>query len=233
MALDLRRCGIGNIVLEAAAHALEGHRLLYHDNPKELGVLDLTRFELAADATSVDPTLNAKYCNLDTLRWAFDNNALKTVVKPRTDVPDASGVQAGFCFRVKKNDLDGNSDEFMNDRAIAAMLAESMKYSKILAVGNDSGILDRIRDIHSDAIVIPPTHVETRNHDDHVIQWHALSRCPIVYHGIQSLDRKGLTSTFAALAAAYGGIHPDSGKIIGVDNNGMFRSGGYYSWCGI
>lgn len=232
MALDLRGCGIGNIVLEAAAHALEGRRLLCHDNPDELGVLDLTRFDLTTDASAIDPTLNTKYCNLGMLRRVF-NATLMTVVKPRNDVPDVSGVQAGFCFRVKKNDLDGDSDEFMNDRAIAAMLAESLKYSKILAVGNDPDVLDRIQSIHPNAVVIPPTHVNTRNHDDHVVQWHALSRCPIVYHGVRSTDRKGLTSTFAAIAAAYGGIYPDSGKLVGVDNNGLFKFGNDYSWCGI
>jgi hypothetical protein len=233
MALDLRRCGIGNIVLQAAAHHATGGKIIVHDNPHELGILDLTLFDITDDASLADPKLNPGFCNLNTLRLACEHELLQKVVKPRDDVPDVSGVQAGFCFRVKKRELDGDSDDFMNDRAIAAMLAESMKYSKVLAVGNDEDILNKFANFHPDAIVIPPTHVETRNHDDHVVQWHALSKCPVVYHGIMSTDRKGLTSTFAPLAAAYGGIHPDSGKLIGIDNNGLFKFGKVYTWCGV
>jgi hypothetical protein len=232
MALDLRRCGIGNIVLLAAIHGALGGTEIVHDNPAELGVLAPSRFAVTDDASLADPTLNAKYCNLGALRFACEKGALRDVVRPRDDVPDVSGVEAGFCFRVKIGDLDGDSDEFMNERAISAMLAESLKYAKILAVGNDRGVLDRLASVHPNAIVLPASNAETRNHDDHIVQWHALSRCPIVYHGVRSASGNGLTSTFAPVAAAYGGLHPSSGAVIGVDNDGAMWAGNRYTWCG-
>ncbi len=230
-ALDLRRCGIGNITLLAAVHHAFGRADNVHDNPEELGVLDVSRFVVTDDAALVDPTLNAKYCNLRALRFACDQGVLRAVVRPR-DIPDMPGVEAGFCFRVKVDDLDGDSDEFMNERAVAVMFAESRKYAKILAVGNDQGVLDRLALLHPGAIVLPASNVGVRNHDDHVVQWHALSRCPVVYHGVRSARGLGLTSTFAPVAAAYGGKHPDSGAVVGVDNDGMCWSGKLYSWSG-
>lgn len=234
MALDLRRCGIGNIVLEASMLKLErpDDATIVHDALCELGVIDLEKFHVTDDEMRVDPELNRRLCTLKSLLEACDTGAFHRVVKPVDDdvLPDMNGVQAGFCFRVKIPGLDDDSDDFMNDLAVSTMITETMKYDKILAVGNDQGVLDRLLAIHPDAVVLPAKYTDVRNHQNHVIQWHALSRCPIVYHGIRG--ESGLTSTFAPTAAVYGNIHPASGNLLGIDNDGRIKSGMAYTWCG-
>lgn len=229
MALDLRRCGIGNIVLQAALLRLERPPVIVHDAPHELGILDTSLFEITDDATRVDPGLNSALCTLGALKAAYKCGAIRRVVKPIDLDLDLDGVQAGFCFRVKIDDLDGDSDEFMNDLAVSTMITESMKYDKVLVVGNDESLLERVAMLHPNVIAMPATNVGVRNHPDHVVQWHALSRCPVVYHGVRG-ESGGLTSTFAPTAAVYGGIDPVSGDLLGVDNDGVVRRGLFYSW---
>ncbi len=231
LALDLRRCGIGNIVLQAALLKLERPRdaVIVHDAPHELGILDTDAFEITDDVSRADPKLNSALCTLGALKAAYKTGAFRRVVKPIEGVPELPGVQAGFCFRVKIDDLDGDSDEFMNDLAVSTMITESMKYDKVLVVGNDESLLERMEMLHPDAVVMPATNADVRNHPDHVKQWHALSRCPVVYHGVKGAN-SGLTSTFAPTAAVYGGINPVSGDLIGIDNDGIVRRGIFYSW---
>lgn len=235
MALDLRRCGIGNIVLEASLlkHERPLDATIVHDDLHELDVIDTSAFLVTDDATLVDPHLNSQLCTLRALSVAHTTGAFRRVVKPIDEslLPTLDGVNAGFCFRVKIRDMDGDCDDFMNELAISTMISESMKYDKVLVVGNDQGVMNRVERLHPNAIVIPATNVNVRNHRDHVVQWHALSRCPIVYHGIKGASG-GLTSTFAATAAVYGNIHPASGMLLGVDNDGCIKSGLQYSWNG-
>lgn len=229
MALDLRKCGIGNIVLEAASHFEWCLRrgvtpVIVHDDPSELGILDLTRFQVTADASRADPSLNPKYCTLRSL-WLGDRRYLSAVVRPREVPIDMTGVEAGFCFRISIPDLDGDS-EFMNDAAIDRMIAEMRKYSRVFACSNSEKLLRRIVASHPNVATIGSDDFSARNADDHALQWHALAACPLVYHGIRGPDG-GTTSTFAPVAAAYG----RQPLPIGIDNSGERREGfAEYRW---
>lgn len=229
MALDLRKCGIGNIVLNAASHLERCSRrgvpaVIVHDDPSELGILDLTRFVVTPDASRADPSLNSQYCTLRSL-WLGDRKSLRAVVRPR-DVPiDMTGVEAGFCFRISILDLDGDV-EFMNDAAIDRMIAEMKKYSRVFVCGNSEELLRRVVASHPNVATLGSADFSARNADDHALQWHALARCPLVYHGIRD-GGNARTSTFAPVAAAYG----RQPLPVGIDNSGERREGfAEYRW---
>lgn len=229
MALDLRKCGIGNVVLEAASHLERCSSrgipaVIVHDDPSELGILDLTRFEVTPDASRVDPSLNSQYCTLRAL-WLGDRKHLRSVVRPRNVPIDMTGVEAGFCFRISIPELDGAA-EFMNDAAIDRMIAEMKKYSRVFACSNSEELLGRVVASHPSVVTLGSDDFSVRNADDHALQWHALSMCPMVYHGIRG-PAGGTTSTFAPVAAAYG-CQP---LPVGIDNSGERREGvAEYRW---
>ena len=232
MALDLRGCGIGNIVLEAACHAYHCAvrgvpAVIVHDDPTELGILDLDYFVVTPDASRADPSLNPRYCCLGALVAEEVRRSMQDVVRPR-DVPiDMTGVEAGFCFRISIPALDGDV-EFMNDAAIDRMIAEMKKYSRVFACGNSEELLRRVVASHPNVATLGSDDFSARNADDHAIQWHALSRCPLVYHGVRGRDGGNVrTSTFAPVAAAYG-CQP---LPVGIDNSGERREGfSEYRW---
>lgn len=230
MALDLRGCGIGNIVFEAAAHAhncaVRGiPAAIVHDDPTELGILDLTRFDVTSDASRADPTLNPMYCCLRAFFSPEVRESMRSVVRPR-DVPiDMTGVEAGFCFRISNPALDGDA-EFMSDAAIDRMIAEMKKYSRVFACSNSEELLRRVVASHPNVATLGSDDFSARNADDHALQWHALAACPLVYHGIRG-RAGGTTSTFAPAAAAYGQRRRFLGPIIpvGIDNAGELYAG--------
>ena len=233
MALDLRKCGIGNIVLEAAAHAHDCAvrgvpPAIVHDDPSELGILDLDYFVVTSDASRADPSLNPRYCCLGALVAREVRESMRSVVRPR-DVPiDMTGVEAGFCFRISIPDLDGDV-EFMNDAAIDRMIAEMKKYSRVFACSNSEELLRRVVASHPDVATLGSDDFSARNADDHALQWHALAACPLVYHGVRGGGDGGnvRTSTFAPVAAAYG----RQPLPVGIDNSGERRdSSTGYGW---
>lgn len=238
MALDLRQCGIGNIVLKAACHAhdcaVRGTRpVIVHDNPMELGVLNLDRFVVTSDASRADPSLNPAYCNLGALFSSQEvHRSMHLVVKPR-DVPvDMTGVQAGFCFRISIPALDA-SCEFMNEPAVERMIREMKKYSRVFACSNCERLLRRVVESHPNVVTIESDNFEARNADDHALQWHALSLCPVVYHGVRGgFGGNVRTSTFAPVAAVYGQtkrrVRPS--VPVGIDNAGNVCAGISYGW---
>jgi len=240
MALDLRKCGIGNIVLESAAHLLTCTKnalppVIVHDNPPELGVLDLGYFNVSSDVRYIHPDLNRVYCSLGVLKHPEVRECMKSIVAP-IDVPiDMKDIEAGFCFRVSYESLDG-ADNFMNETAIRVMLDEMKKYSKVFVCANSESILKRAIESHPNVVYLEPVpeNITTRNAPDHIVQWHALSKCPIVYHGIKGGMPDVTTSTFAAVALAYGKECPADRDIaefiVGITNDGRALCGRMYPW---
>jgi hypothetical protein len=227
--LDLRDCGIGNVVLMAAGYldACEAWGVaprIYHDAPHELDVIDLTGIEIVDTDADVDPAIKPGTCNLPCLYASATR--MRRLVRP-VDVPlDMTGVDAGFCFRVSAPALDGHV-QFMNDAAVQRMMLEMGAYRRPFVCANDAEVLRRVLAAHPHAVSLGAEDTATRNAAHHVVQFHALARCPVVYHGIGSDDPAagGVTSTFAPVAAAYGGA-----KIVGVDNTGGLFSGATYRW---
>jgi hypothetical protein len=232
MALDLRGCGIGNIVLEAACHAYDCAvrgvpAVIVHDDPSELGIMDLDYFVVTPDASYADPTLNPKYCCLGAYFSEEVRRSMQDIVRPRVLPVDMTGVEAGFCFRISIPDLDGDV-EFMNDAAVDRMIREMKKYSKVFACSNCEDLLRRVAASHPDVVTIGSDDFSARNADDHALQWHALAACPIVYHGVRGgCDGNVKTSTFAPVAAAYGQRCRGERPIIpvGINNRGELRAG--------
>lgn len=237
MALDLRRCGIGNIVLEAACHAYDCAvrgvlpAVIVHDDPSELRVLDLDYFVVTPDASRVDSSLNPKYCCLAACFSEEVRRSMQDIVKPRDLPVDMTGVEAGFCFRISIPALDGDV-QFMNDAAVDRMIREMKKYSKVFACSNCEELLRRVVASHPNVVTIGSDDFSARNADDHALQWHALAACPIVYHGVRGgCDGNVRTSTFAPVAAAYGQQCRDRTVIpVGIDNRGELRAGRGYGW---
>lgn len=237
--LDLRNCGIGNVVLLAATHLIECVKLgalpvVLHDNPAELGVLDLEYFALITDPKFVDPSTMRyvkpeKFCNLNALGDPQVKRCMGDIVLRRDDVPDMQDVEAGFCFRVSKSGLDG-TNEFMNDTATRRMMREMSAYKKVFVCGNDRDIVHEAVASHPNAVCVPIRDEDTRNADSHIVQWHALSRCPVVYHGVRKRG-VGRTSTFAPVAAAFGVASTDTRvRVVGIDNFGDDYEGENYAW---
>ena len=237
--MDLRKCGIGNIVLQAACHvhdcAVRGvPPVIVHDDPSELGVLDLEYFVVTPDASRADPSLNPAYCCLGAWATREVRRSMQNIVRPRDLPVDMTGVQAGFCFRISTPALDG-SCEFMNDLAVERMILETKKYSKVFACSNCERLLRRVVESHPNVVTIGSDDFEARNADDHVLQWHALAACPVVYHGVRGrVGGNVRTSTFAPVAAAYGQqCRGNSGMVIpvGIDNAGdMYAGLERYRW---
>ena len=245
MTLDLRNCGFGNVLLMAAGHLRNGGVAVYHDAPEaELGILDLSHFVLDPDASRVDPKLNARYCNLSTLldpavarvmrrsangSFGVANGSFGVangsfgVANGSEESPKKNAADAGFCFRVRNPALDGDV-EFMNEAAIEAMLRLMTRYTNPFACSNDRAVLARVTERVPWAITVDCASWGARNAADHVAQWLALSKCPIVFHGVGG--NGSVTSTFAPTAAIFGGCE----ALVGVDPFGNACYGDSYHW---
>lgn len=225
MTLDLRNCGFGNVLLMAAGHLRNGGVAVYHDAPDaELGILDLSHFVMDPDASCVDPKLNARYCNLSTLRDPAVARVMRRIVNtPPLETSTIDDADAGFCFRVRNPALDGDV-EFMNEAAIEAMIRLMTRYKKPFACSNDRAVLARVTERVPWAITVDCASWGARNAPDHVAQWLALSKCPIVFHGVGG--NGSVTSTFAPTAAIFGGCE----ALVGIDPFGNACYGDSYHW---
>jgi hypothetical protein len=234
-ALDLRKCGMGNVLLLAAAHLVAsptGQRpVIAHDSPEtELHVLDTTFFRVVhPDSARIDPSLNARYCNVRTL---FSPD-VQHVMRYITRIPEwirvagdafvaKHAIDVGLCFRISDPALDGN-DQFMNDASCSKMIRIASRSNAPFVCSNDSRILQRIRSLLPHSICVDCSTYGVRNAEEHILQWYILSKCPVVYHG--NGGNGGISSTFAPTAAVYGNSH-----IVGVDNAGRVHPGNRYCW---
>ena len=237
--LDLRGCGMGNIVLMTAAYLnlckdMGARPRICHDRPSELGILRLPDDLQVSDESGIpdlDPrhtaALKTALCDLNMLILQPVLDTIGSIVKPVDPPLDMTGVEAGFCFRVTLPSLDGSNVPFMNEVAIARLLHEMRKYDRVLVCANHPDLLRRVLAEHPGAVTLGCVNHDTRNADHHILQFHALSRCPVVYHGVRDFSGKvpGVTSTFAAIAGVYGGS-----SLVGVDNAGRLHSGWLYHW---
>lgn len=164
------------------------------------------------DCVMIDPV---SACSLSFLRSPQTRAAMREVVLPDDSV-DGADVDAGFSIRTANPTFDGDA-RFMNDVAIAAMKREMSKYRKVMVFTNDAA---NLVDLPANATVADCTRGDARNVDSHWAQWHALAKCPVVYHAISG-DDGSMASTFAAVAAAYG-----DGVPMGVTNHGVVHCKG-------
>jgi hypothetical protein len=224
--LDLSGCGIGNIVLFTAAFSElciqeDTCPVIYHPEPETLGVIiDTSLFDVVSErpdgATPFDPS---RVCNVV---WLFRSvGTMRALVMVPESLPDLGAVKAGFCIRVSDPRHDGDV-RFMNDVAIATMKEEMKKYTRVLVCSNDRAFLE---DLPSNAVVVDYTDPTVRNTTSHMVQWHCLARCPIIYHGVATASDTSVTSTFGATAGVYGGS-----TLVGVDNTGAIVTGHSYHW---
>ena len=95
------------------------------------------------------------------------------------------------------------------------------KYKKVFVCSNDAR---HLQNLPSNAVAAAQGADTERNAASHLVQWHCLARCPVVYHGVSGADGS-ITSTFGPTAAVYGGA-----AIVGVDNAGAVLSGAAYRW---
>lgn len=229
MTLDLRNCGFGNVLLMAAGHLRNGGTALYHDAPEaELGILDLSHFVLDPDASRVDTKLNARYCNLSTLLDPAVARVMRRIANGSFGVaneesPKKNAADAGFCFRVRNPTLDGDV-EFMNETSIEAMIRLMTRYKTPFACSNDRAVLARVTERVPWAITVECASWGARNAPDHVAQWLALSKCPVIFHGVGG--NGSVTSTFAPTAAIFGGCE----ALVGIDPFGNACYGDSYHW---
>jgi hypothetical protein len=227
MSLDLTTCGIGNIILMAAAHKVACDALgvpagLRHDVPDMLRVIDTTAFEMH---DVVDPDLPPKYCNLATLRNAEVVECMRKIVKrPPLTLPDLR-TDAGFCFRISVPALDYGCLH-MTEGAIRVMIKLAKTYARPFVCSNDKDVFERVLREVPAAVGLGCTSYGVQNHDEHVMQWLALSSCPVIYHGVGMTIDGSITTTFAPTAAAYGGAR----EIIGINNFGRSCVGTKYAW---
>ena len=245
--MDVRGCGIGNLVLLVAGyirHARTVPPYLVHDTPEELAILNLKTVkdpvECAESGLSYMSTTDAcsAFCNLRELFHPELPAIMHSIVQPPLPLP-RHGADAGFCFRVTKPHLD-RGYTFMSDKAIAAMMDAMHAFEKPFVCCNDAALLKKLLASHPGAIAMPSRGTEdVRNAPDHIHQWFALAECPIVFHGIGggggsggggehggSGEHGAIASTFAPTAAVYGGCR----AIVGVDNDGVMYGGSTYRW---
>lgn len=208
--VDVSSCGIGNIVLMIAGFLYSCRRLgvqpvVVSTTPQgvEAGI-KTGSFQLRTTRpTYMLEAHPSKYCNLATLQNPDVIKVMREIVRVPEGLDAAlaplEGVVAGFCIRTEDEAHDGAS-RFLAPEAVAALKASMSQYSKVFACSNDAANLE---DLPEQAVVLERTDRAARNIPSHWLQWHALSRCPIVFHGVSSEDGR-VTSTFAPTAAVYG-----------------------------
>ena len=148
------------------------------------------------------------------------------------DIPDCelpSNIKAGFCFRFGDPKFD-NEYTFINDNGAAAMCEHIKKYDRVFVCSNKNSFIEKLKeDFGNEKIFsVNDSGDDTRFNSSHLKQWLLLSKCPIVYHNVRTInggDTNELTTTFAPTAGVYGGC-----EIVGVDNFGNQFHGHTYYW---
>lgn len=179
------------------------------------GAFDFVR-ECPPGSASVPTSL---FCNLPTLVDVAET--MRDIVVP-VDMDDVD-CDAAFCIRTTDANHDGGA-KFMNRVAVDTMRTLMAGHAKALVFSNDAA---NLRDLPPGAAAYQaPDQGAERNTPAHWRQWHALSRIPVVYHGVAGGADGSITSTFAPTAVVYGG----RGQPVGVDNDGVVYQGGAYYW---
>lgn len=223
MYVDVCGRGIGNIVLMLAGFMVmspPGSKppVVYCDRPEDLSGIRTELFEVVTSRPEGPAAEPWWFCNLRTLLDPEVVRVMRAIVRPQ--VPLLEEPDAGFCIRTSDPEHDGDV-AFMNATAVEAMTREMVRYRRPVVCSNDARNLERLPPC---ARPLEQTDPALRNVASHWAQWHALARCPVVYHGVSGPDGSA-TSTFAATAAAYGG-----GALVGVDNQGRVHAGAAYHW---
>ena len=229
--LDLDDCGIGNVVLMAAGFLLASRRfgwlpVLYCTDPAKLCGIDTSLFRVVTTKPShILEFDKSTVCNARTLLDAHVQKVVREIVRAPDNLEEFTqqfeGTVAGFCLRTANPQHDGDV-KFMAESAVAAAKEEMRKFSKVFVCTNDP---KNLNDLPPNAWHVDGSDASVRNVPDHWIQWHILSRCPIVYHGIGSTAHNAVTSTFAPTAGIYGNMS----MLVGIDSeSGVIRP--KYTW---
>lgn len=220
--VDVRTCGIGNIVLITAASLVHCRRLGLRTLTVVCDDVESVKRHMrheALDFVSAPPRRGEGWkevnpsvvCTASSLVNPLTVAMLRDIVVP-LDVRVDPDVQAGFSIRTPNPAFDGPT-RYMNDLAMRSMKRQMTRYGRVLVFTNDASNLG---DLPPGARVWEPTDGQRRNLESHWRQWHALAKCPVVYHSIRGVhDLGNTTSTFAPTAAMYGG-----GIVVGIDNAG-------------
>ena len=232
-AVDLRGCGIGNVLLAGAGLWAACQRLgvrprVVHDAPRELGVLDLTEFDVVAPPAAGPPPANAMFCTLGCLMDPDVAASMRRLCRV-AEAPRAPQYHAGFCFRETDPALDGE-ERFMSEEAIETMMGEMARAAaagdRVFACSNSAALLERALRAAPGAFVVSGSGApgQGRNAPGHLAQWAELTKCAVVFHGVGDPGGPdgsggGRTSTFAPTAAVVGGR-----RVVGVDNAGVVRA---------
>ena len=228
--LDLTGAGIGNVALGLAAYlkwCAEHHARPVVHSPGPLTGVRVT-FDLASSNPGGPAFDFQSVCNLRTVMDPGVREWMLRVVKVPPDIERTwrhfRDVAAGVCIRVSDARHDGDA-RFMNEAAVTALKREVAAFGargqRVLVCSNDAACLG---DLPDNAVTYEATDPAERNAAGHWMQWHLLSRCPVVYHGVSGPDGS-ITSTFAPTAAVYG-----KAKLVGVNNHGGFVAGDRYHW---
>ena len=219
--------GFGNVCLMVSQYYRQcmltnKKPVIYTKTPERVVGIKNELFEFTTDDTGAEimpVTLNRLF-NVQTAGY------LHKVV----DVPDVSmpsNIKAGFSFRFGDPAFD-DEYEFMNQTCVNAMLHQFSQYERVFVCSNKNDFIVKLKHTFGDKIYsVNDEGEDCRFSRDHLKQWVMLSKCPIVYHPIQTVGSPDhmITSTFAPTAAVYGGC-----EVVGVNNNGQLFHGNTYHW---
>ncbi len=222
--------GIGNIVLLLAGfrawcirRGVQRPVVRCQCPPSDLAGIRPEAFRFVRECPPGSVSVPASmFCNLAMLEAV--GGSIRDIVVPM----DVGGIDcpAAFCIRTGDAKHDGGA-RFMNRAAIDAMKVLMAKHvaadGGAMVFSNDPA---NLRDLPPGVSVYQVPDAGQRNTPAHWLQWHALSRFSVVYHGVAGAADGSLTSTFAPTAVAYGG----HGQPVGIDNNGRVLMGRGYYW---
>lgn len=233
MALSLEHVpfpGIGNTVIFCSQYykwcQLNGvEPVLYTKTPEKIVGINKKLFRITTEQPehTVDIPCSLVSCfNIGTCGYMH-----KILDLPTVDLP--IDIKAGFCFRLGDPKFD-NEFIYMNERCIEKMFSEMSKYTRVFVCSNNNKLVRTIVDKFGSDKIFTLNDIndpDMRFSGKHLEQWVALSKCPIVYHHVKTMNSKAneLTTTFAPTAAVYGGC-----EVVGIDNVGNIFYKNTYHW---
>lgn len=135
------------------------------------------------------------------------------------------GLEAGFAFRFGDTRFDKHV--FMNDVGVQKMVEKMHQYNRVFVCSNNTAFVQKLKKVFPHIVTCNAGEGDTRFDSAHLLDWAALSLCPVVYHHVKTIGSPDseITTTFAPSAALYG-----KARVVGVDNRGNIFEGSSYHW---
>jgi hypothetical protein len=136
------------------------------------------------------------------------------------------GLEAGFAFRFGDTRFDKNC-VFMNDVGVHKMVEKMRQYTRVFVCSNNNAFVQQLKKVFPHIVTCNTGEGDTRFDSAHLLDWAALSLCPVVYHHVKTIGSPDseITTTFAPSAALYG-----KARVVGMDNHGNIFEGSSYHW---